>query len=312
MPGILSVDLGGSGSRARWTPLAGRVRTVTGAGLRVSAAGLVAAPLVEALLDDLALEAGDVDGACLGVSGLLTLADGVGAIAGAVRDRLGPVATVVASDAVTSTVGALGGTAGAVVLAGTGCTALGTDLGQVWWKVDGWGHVLGDAGSGSWIGRQALTAALEQEDGRRTDALALLDALRSRFGEPAALVRAVYTREDRAGLLASFAEDVVGLARAGDGVAGDLVAAAGRELARTLTAALRPPVPPRASWTGGIFDAGDVLTGPFGDELRRLRPDVVLEPPLGGALDGGDLLALRAVAGTLDSHPPLVTVVPAE
>ncbi|WP_127573714.1 N-acetylglucosamine kinase [Georgenia faecalis] len=309
MAGTLAVDLGGSGSRARWTSTAGPQRTATGGGLRVSGAGLVAVPLVTALIDDLGLDAGDVDGACVGLSGLLTLGDGAHAIADAVRERLGAVPTVVASDAVTSSVGALGGEPGAVVLAGTGCTALGTDLADTWHKVDGWGHVLGDAGSGSWIGARGLTAAFEQHDGRRTDAADLLAAARSRFGEPEALTREIYTREDRAGLLASFAADVLDLARDGDAVAGDVVGAAAREQARSLAAALLPPVPPRASYTGGIFGAGEILTVPLAAELARLSPDVVLEAPLGGALDGAELLALRAVAGTLASHPPLLTVV---
>src|SRR5690606_21307552 len=129
-------DLGGSGSRARWTPLAGGslspagVRTASGPGLRVSAAGLVAAPLVETLLIELDLRAGEVAAACVGLSGLLTLADGAAGLADVVHTRLGVLPTVVASDAVTSTVGALRGEPGAVVLAGTGCTALGTDLGE--------------------------------------------------------------------------------------------------------------------------------------------------------------------------------------
>src|SRR5581483_2138299 len=33
--------------------------------------------------------------------------------------------------------------------------------------VDGWGHLLGDAGSGFWIGRRGLDAALRAHDGRR-------------------------------------------------------------------------------------------------------------------------------------------------
>lgn len=308
MSAVLAVDLGGSGSRARLAAPGQPGREVTGERLRVGPDGLVAAPLITVLVERLGLRRADVAAVCVGSSGILTLSDGPAAVLAAVRAVLGDVPTVVTSDAVTSAMGALAGRPGAVVLTGTGSTALGTDLQGCWRKVDGWGHVLGDAGSGSWIGMRALQAALEQHDGRRTDAAALLATAQVRFGSPEALVREVYTRQDRAGLLASFAEDVVGLARSADDVAGGIIAAAGRELARSLAAALEPPVPPLASWTGGIFRAGDLVLGPMAEALHELRPGVLLSPPQGGALDGAELLARRALARELTPAEPLLTV----
>jgi len=302
---VLAVDLGGSGSRARLTGPDG-VREVAGDRLRVSAAGLVAAPLVTALVEALGVRAGEVDAVCVGSSGILTLSDGPQVVHDAVRSVLGRVTTVVASDAVTSAVGALGGRPGAVVLTGTGSTALGTDLAGCWRKVDGWGHVLGDAGSGSWIGMRALQAALEQHDGRRSDAARLLEATVARLGEPETWPRQIYTREDRAGVLASVVPDVVTLAEE-DAVAREVLETAGRELARSLAAALRPPVRPLASWAGGILRSAVVLDA-LRAELGRLRPDVALETPRGTALDGSELLARRALAGDLTAAPPLLSV----
>ncbi len=305
MTAVLAVDLGGSGSRARLTTPDG-AREVSGDRLRVSPAGLVAAPLVTALVQRLGVRPGEVDTVGVGSSGILTLSDGPQVLLDAVRSVLGEVRTVVASDAVTSAVGALGGRPGAVVLTGTGSTALGTDLAGCWRKVDGWGHLLGDAGSGSWIGMRALQAALEQHDGRRTDAPRLLAAAVARFGVPETWPRQIYTREDRAGVLASVVTDVATLAE-DDEVARGVLTAAGQELARSLTAALRPPVPPLASWTGGILRSAVVL-GALRTELGRLRPDVTLEPPRGTALDGAALLARRALAGDLEPAEPLLTV----
>ncbi|MCM3661217.1 hypothetical protein M3148_09470 [Georgenia satyanarayanai] len=306
MSTILAVDLGGSGSRARLAGPGG-AREASGERLRVSAGGLVAAPLVTALVEALGVRAGDVDAVCVGSSGILTLSDGPQVVLDAVRAAVGDVRTVVASDAVTSAVGALGGRPGAVVLTGTGSTALGTDLADCWRKVDGWGHVLGDAGSGSWIGMRALQAALEQHDGRRSDAAALLAATVSRLGGPESWPRQIYTREDRAGVLASVVPDVVALAADDDGMCRALLRLAGRELARSLVAAIRPPVPPLASWTGGIFGAAVVLEA-MREELAAQRPDVVLEPPRGTSLDGAETLARRALAGGLQSAEPLLTL----
>ncbi len=306
MTALLAVDLGGSGSRARLVAPDG-VREVTGERLRVSAAGLVAAPLVTALVERLELRAGSVDAVCVGSSGILTLSDGPRVVLDAVRSVLGDVRTVVASDAVTSALGALGGRPGAVVLTGTGSTALGTDLAGCWRKVDGWGHVLGDAGSGSWIGMRALQTALEQHDGRRTDAARLLAVAVERFGAPESWPRQIYTREDRAGVLAAVVTDVVALAEHDDGVSRQILRLAGGELARSLAAALRPPVPPLASWTGGIFGSAVVLET-MRETLRELRPDVALEPPRGTSLDGAELLAHRVLAGELEPAEPLLTI----
>lgn len=306
MSTVLAVDLGGSGSRARLTGPGG-AREASGERLRVSPSGLVAVPLVTALVERLGVRVGDVDAVCVGSSGILTLSDGPQVVLDAVRSVLGDVRTVVASDAVTSAVGALGGRPGAVVLTGTGSTALGTDLADCWRKVDGWGHVLGDTGSGSWIGMRALQTALEQHDGRRTDAAALLAATVARLGAPESWPRQIYTREDRAGVLASVVPDVVGLSADDDDVSLAILRLAGRELARSLGAALRPPVPPLASWTGGVFGAAVVLET-MREELTRLRPDVVLDPPRGTSLDGAELLARRALTGDLQPAEPLLTV----
>lgn len=306
MSGVLAVDLGGSGSRARLATPDG-AREVTGQRLRVSPAGLVAAPLVTALVERLGARPGGVAGVCVGSSGVLTLSAGPEQILDAVRSAVGDVPTVVASDAVTSAIGALGGRPGAVVLTGTGSTALGTDLAGCWRKVDGWGHVLGDAGSGSWIGMRALQAALEQHDGRRDDAARLLAVAVERFGQPESWPRQIYPREDRAGVLASVVTDVAALAEDDDRVARAILELAGRELARSLAAALRPPVPAWASWAGGLFGAAVVLET-MRTSLSELRPDVVLEAPRGTALDGAESLARRALAGDLAPAPPLFTV----
>ena len=153
---------------------------------------------------------------------------------------------------------------------------------------------------------RALQTALEQHDGRRADAGRLLATAVARFGEPETWPRQIYTREDRAGVLASVVTDVVALAE-DDDVARSILQQAGRELARSLAAALHAPVPPLASWTGGIFGSAVVL-GAMREVLSQVRPDVVLEPPRGTSLDGAELLARRAFAGELEPAEPLLTI----
>src|SRR5262249_20279577 len=61
---------------------------------------------------------------------------------------------------------AVDGAVGVALVAGTGSIALGRDKHGTSARAGGWGHILGDEGSGYEIGRQALQAAMRAADGR--------------------------------------------------------------------------------------------------------------------------------------------------
>ena len=87
----------------------------------------------------------------------------------------------IASDGLTALLGAIGRRDGVVVAAGTGTACL-ARRGARFAKVDGWGSLLSDAGSGFAIGRAGLDAALREYDGRGGSER-LMEAARERFGE---------------------------------------------------------------------------------------------------------------------------------
>jgi N-acetylglucosamine kinase-like BadF-type ATPase len=254
----------------------------------------------------------DVVAAAVGVAGLVSLVTDPGALHQVLRAELVAERTAVAADALTAHLGALGGRPGAVVAAGTGAIALGTDLDRRWHRVDGWGHLVGDLGSGAWIGAAGLRAALAAHDGRPTGASPTLlatavEALGPVRGWPAAL----HPRPDRAGVLASFTPAVVDAARADDPVAVRILAEAGAHLGETLAAALVPGVPPLAAATGGVLGAGDALTGALSARLRELRPDAEIVPAAGSPLDGALILARSLVTTPVVApHAPWLTVRP--
>ncbi|BCJ75183.1 hypothetical protein CS0771_47270 [Catellatospora sp. IY07-71] len=221
-----------------------------------------------------------------------------------------PAPVLLCSDVLTSHIGALGSGGGAVVAAGTGAIALGSDGRGAWRRADGWGTLLGDSGGGAWVGRTGIDAALRAEDGRPGGSPALLRALVARYGSPADLVHAVTSRADRGAVLAAFAPDVAAAA-ADDPVAYRILRTAGRHLADTLLAALPPGAPPRAAAVGNLLHAGPPLTTALADRLTARAPDLRLLTPAGTSLDGAITLAAAAVHQALPPGADLERLTPA-
>jgi len=212
------------------------------------------------------------------------------------RDELGLRRLAIASDGLTSLLGALGDRAGAVVAAGTGAVCVARN-GERITKVDGWGSLLGDAGSGFAIGRAGLDAALRHLDGRG-GSKALLRAAEGRFGPATELPSRVHTALVPTRLVASFAADVAREAAAGDERAAAILRDAGRELATSACAALARLFTPGeeavVSYAGNVFLAGAALLDAFRHEVAARRPGTQIVAPAGDSLAGAALLAERA------------------
>lgn len=238
--------------------------------------------------------------ACVGAAGMATLGAGLRARLPEVFAReLGVRRLTLAADAVTAYTGALGVAPGAVVAAGTGMIATGTDL-RAWRRADGWGHLLGDCGSGAWIGRAGLEAAMRAHDGREGGSPALLEQAEELFGPAAELPGLLYPRADRPALLASFAPRVAACATGSANAPGDAVAravlhSAAREIACSAAAVCPAPVEgaprPEVALTGGLFQMGEVLLEPLRRELAERLPHARTVPAAGDPLDGALLLA---------------------
>jgi N-acetylglucosamine kinase-like BadF-type ATPase len=316
---LLGVDVGGSGSRAVLLGPGGERRTLEGARAGVTAAGssvpATVLGLVEAAVRTWPDETAVIGGVGVGATGLGTLVrdpSGFGrelaSVVGRAADGAAP-RVAVAIDAVTAHLGALGGDPGAVVALGTGAIAIGGDGRGGWRRVDGWGHLLGDRGGGAWIGLHGLDAAMRAHDGVDASGATLLDRARGRLGEPETWPQQLYTRDDRAGVLAGFAEDVAAAAADGDARARDILAAAGVEAARSAVAALGNDLPPVVAGTGGVFRI-PLVAEAFADAVRAARPDAVLREPAGGPVDGALVLAGRAADGEARGLPGFVWTTP--
>ena len=209
------------------------------------------------------------------------------------RARLSIERLSIASDGVTSLLGALGERDGSAVAAGTGSVCV-ARRGERLAKVDGWGTLLGDAGSGFAIGRAGLDAALRHADGRGGSA-ALLRAAERRYAPLPELPERIYSAEVPARAVAAFAADVAQEASGGEPHAEAILADAGRELAVSACAALdrlfEPDEPAVVSYAGNVFKAGAPLLEPFRQEVLSRRPGTEVLAPDGDALAGAALLA---------------------
>lgn len=306
---IVGVDVGGSGLRLQCGYAGGPGPVLTAPGVRVGADGIDVAALAQdarRLLAGAGVSAPQV--VVWGMRGLLFLADRH-AVLRQVRDALGATRTVVASDAVTNLVGAVGGLRpGAVVAAGTGAVAFGSDFGDHWNRVDGWGHVLGDWGSAARLGLEGLAAGLRHRDGLPGGSATLLASGQERFGPVDGWPRLVMTSPDAPHLLASFAPVVTAAAGGtgsgdgdGDAAASALCATAGAALADSLLAAAEGLPAPALVATGGLVGA-EPVHGAL--RARLAEHDRALSPALGGSLDGALLLARHlAEVGSVPEHP---------
>src|SRR5215475_13778930 len=71
---------------------------------------------------------------------------------------------IIESDAFISSIGAIGVDPGVLLIAGTGSIVIGRDKDRSMFRVGGWGPYFGDEGSGFWIGKEAVRAALRSLD----------------------------------------------------------------------------------------------------------------------------------------------------
>ncbi|MFC9794830.1 N-acetylglucosamine kinase [Streptomyces sp. NPDC127584] len=303
---VVGVDSGGSGLRIALAGAAdGTVLGVRSSRepVRTGPAGISAGHLLAQVLPAVRALAEPHRGrpvvaVAVGAAGMATLGDELRAeLPGAFAEAWGVRRLALAADAVTAYAGALGQRPGAVVAGGTGMIALGTDLAS-WRRADGWGHLLGDCGSGAWIGRAGLEAALRAYDGRSGGSAALLARAEKVFGPAAGLPGALYPRTDRPAVLASFAPEV-GRCAAGDPVAADILARAARHVAEAAEAVC--PAGPGAlvALTGGLFKMGDPLLVPLRAELARRLPEARTAAPAGDPLAGAVGLAAALATGTL-------------
>jgi N-acetylglucosamine kinase-like BadF-type ATPase len=246
-------------------------------------------PQVAAYSTELAAVSGHrIDELALGLSGLTPAASRPEVLLAAVAP-LGVRRVALAHDSVSGYLAANGLTTGAMLAVGTGVVILAASETSVA-KVDGWGYLVGDVGSGFWIGRAGLEGAMRAFDGRG-ERTVLESAARDRFGALDELYMVIQGDERRVSLVASFCRTVIEAATAGDAVSLRIVSAAARELAHSAATALRrtgwePGSPTRVGAVGAPVTRSELMRSELAAGLAIEAPGARLEPPLGEPIDG--------------------------
>ena len=183
---------------------------------------------------------------------------------------------------------------GLLALCGTGATMFARVAGKTC-VAGGYGAAVADEGSGYYVGRAGLIAAIRDSEDRG-EHTALTDMLPSHFGfegpeEIRPAIFSIYGRTDRspAASVAGFAPVVVRAARQGDAVAAAILEDAGRLLGLQMAHLIKKNSLPGSlplAISGSMWRGNPVMLNAFRDTLRErgCRGGIViprLEPVLG-------------------------------
>src|SRR5499427_9513678 len=176
---------------------------------------------------------------CLGIAGVDRAEDQK--VVRGIMDRIGYKATIlIVNDALIALQAGIGDDPGIVIVSGTGSIAYGRNARGEAARAGGWGYVLGDEGSGYWIGRLALRAVVRHADGRGRET-SLTPLLLGHFGLAGAaeLIHKVYHEELAPGAIAALARLVQQARDEGDLVAAGILDQAAEELVHTAAAVMK-------------------------------------------------------------------------
>lgn len=252
---IIGFDIGGTSARGVLVDegmVLNRIRTAGGnpVATGAEAAGQRIESAVRSLLAD--HDPAQVAVAVFGVAGAEDDPAAVGAIRRAAVAAGLTCEIVVVPDTVAALAAATHENEGTVLVAGTGAVAVHVRAGAIVAIADGHGWLLGDAGSGFWLGAAAARVLLDRIDrgesleGLPADVLSALD-----IAEPErhAVIAALYADPLR---LPTLAPLVLTDAERGDAVAEQLVEHTVEALVGSLTAARPAAVPTPIVLVGGI------------------------------------------------------------
>ncbi|WNQ11995.1 BadF/BadG/BcrA/BcrD ATPase family protein [Paenibacillus aurantius] len=187
-------------------------------------------------------------------------------------------AVYVGNDAETALFGTAGKREGMVAISGTGSLVYGITPDGHQLRVGGWGHLLGDAGSGFTIGLRTLQAIVQSYDGMAAPTLMSGSVLASvGLTDPVQLKDYAYAPERTKQDFAAFARFCIEAAARGDAAAIGVLAAEASALAEQTSALIAKDSSFEEAdlvLAGAIFANSELFRAAYADQLRKQWPKV--------------------------------------
>ena len=229
---------------------------------------------------------------CLGIAGVDR--DDEARTVRAIMRRIGYKSRVlVVNDALIGLVAGARDEPGIAINAGTGSIVYGRNAAFEAARAGGWGHMIGDEGSGYWIGRESLAAVMRAADGRGPETRLTAEILTHfNVDDESRLPRIVYDRELPRVSVAALGPIAQRVAEQGDAVAMRILERAAEELvlaARSVATRLEMRGDEFTFYlAGGVFRVVPWLAEELPRRLVEVAPrsqtQILLEEPAVGAV----------------------------
>ena len=226
---------------------------------------------------------------CVGLSGAAR--PEISSVARRLLSEIVPGEVEIVGDTTITLAAAFGSGPGVIVIAGTGSIAYGRNAAGETMRAGGWGFAISDEGSGHWIGRAAVTAAMRRLDENGNSSLFERILKTWKLGSRDELVVAANATPPPD--FATLVPLVLTAADAGDETACSVLENAGAELARVakivISRLFQGESRPRVAMSGGVFQNSALVREYFCMSLRSAYPSVSISDdtvdPVRGALE---------------------------
>lgn len=248
------------------------------------------------------VEAKDVAYSCVGIAGA-SQPEVIEFVSEVMADLV-PGGLKIVGDNVIAHEAAFHGGPGVLVIAGTGSIAFGRNERGDTARAGGWGSIISDEGSGYWIGKTAVAAAMRAYDSGQSTTLVDKIMKQWRIATREDIVRIANTNPPPN--FAALFPEVLAAAEGGDILAKDLLTRAGTELGAIAKVVIRKLWPGQhevhIAGSGGVLRHSHQVRQVLYNVVRAERPQAVYDDtvidPITGALFLARKHAKEAAAGS--------------
>ncbi len=293
MPFYLGIDAGGTKTDCAISNGVELLGQAAGESCKIASVGKEKARkhLQEAILNtckQAKVSPSEVQHICIGMSGA-SIEEAVNWVRETIKEVV-PGQAYIVGDHVIAHRTAFGTSPGVLVIAGTGSIAFGRNQSGESARAGGWGPIVSDEGSGFWIGKEAVAAALRSYDlGQSNGLLSSIAACWKVAPEEVAR----FANTCSGPKLAELATPIAAAAETGDDAARQIADRAGRELASLAGAVIQRLWPHggiiRVALAGGVVQGSSVVRQAFRNAVREKYPEAAVSfayvRPVLGALE---------------------------